>query len=417
MNETQLRERLLDLAEAAPTGRPAPVDLIRRARRRVVLTVASAVLAAMLLIGIGIAGVRALQTMDPRPADDDAVESSLLPFSRVHGWIAFRDGDELVAVDPANPNERRSLGNSLGADPIAWSRDGTRLLLRPHPEIRPVFQAGEWWWGTAASSATMDMFVLDEDGSRTRITKGGGFDPESGTWGSFSPDGTQVAYASNGSSRGPYVVAVGGGDPRRLGDPCERAEIEGRSVELCGEPLPEWAAWSPDGTQIVWSDFVEDSETYGHHANVLSFVRPDGTGLRAEAVEMPGAAGGLVWSPDGSQLAFFMAVPDPEADPHVAGFGEGGDFPAQIFVMNADGSGLRQLTDEGDNRWPSWSPDGTRIAFARGEVSLKTARDGSRAAFVRPGTRQLFTIALDGTDVRRIDGITPDGPVAWNPVG
>jgi Tol biopolymer transport system component len=66
-------------------------------------------------------------------------------------------------------------------------------------------------------------------------------------------------------------------------------------------------------------------------------------------------------------------------------------------VINNDGTGLRQITREGDNRWPTWSPDGSRIAF------------------VRNGT--LATMAPDGTDVREIQGVNPDGPMAWNPVG
>lgn len=104
-------------------------------------------------------------------------------------------------------------------------------------------------------------------------------------------------------------------------------------------------------------------------------------------------------------------------DPPVVGLGPGGDFPAQIFVINADGSGLRQITDEGDNRWPTWSPDGSRIAFARGQLEFKTATDGLQAAFVRPGGRQLFTMAPDGTDVQRVEGVNPDGAIAWNPAG
>jgi len=181
-----------------------------------------------------------------------------------------------------------------------------------------------------------------------------------------------------------------------------------------GEPLPEWAAWSPDGSRIAFADFWEDHPTYGHHAYTLSFLDPDTGDTLGDVIDL--AAAGLAWSPDGSQLAFWAVVLDEDADPSNATLGPGGDFPAQIFVINADGSGLRQLTHEGDNRWPTWSPDGSRIAFARGELTLKTAPDGSQAAFVRPGSRQLFTMASDGTDVQRVEGVSPEGAIAWNPV-
>jgi Tol biopolymer transport system component len=242
----------------------------------------------------------------------------------------------------------------------------------------------------------------------TRLTDGASPSTEA-TWASFSPDGTKVVYASNGScsaSGSPYIIGADGGEPRSLGGLfAERS---------CGEPFPEWAAWSPDGSRIAFVDFWEDHPTYGDHTYTLSFLDPDtGTAL-GQAINV--AASGLAWSPDGSQLAFWAVVLNEAADPANATLGPGGDFPAQIFVINADGSGLRQLTHTADNRWPTWSPDGSRIAFARGELTLKTASDGSQAGFVLPGSRQLFTIDSDGRNVHRVEGVNPEGAIAWNPV-
>ncbi len=180
-----------------------------------------------------------------------------------------------------------------------------------------------------------------------------------------------------------------------------------------GEPLPEWAAWSPDGSRIAFVDFWEGHPTFGNHAYTLSFLDPDTGDTLGDVINV--AAAGLAWSPDGSKLAFWAVVPEEDVDPANATLGPGGDFPAQIFVINADGSGLRQLTHAGDNRWPTWSPDGSRIAFAQGQLTLKTAPDGSQAAFVQPGTRQLFTMASDGTDVQLVEGVSPEGAIAWNP--
>jgi Tol biopolymer transport system component len=288
-------------------------------------------------------------------------------FASVRGWIAFRRGSEIVAIDPANPDDMLVLASSVDDDPIGWSSDGTKLLLRS-----PIEESG---------IPSPGLFVLHSDGSRTTLVQEESESPprwSPATWGSFSPDGTEVAFASDGSSRGPYIISADGGKPSPLGAPCERRRIGGRVVELCGEPLSEAAAWSPDGSRIAWVDFVEDSPKYGHHAGVLSFVNPDGGGLREEVAPLPGEGGAsLVWSPDGSQLAFWG--------------------PSQIFIINADGSHLRELTDEGVNRWPAWSPDGSRIAFVH--------------------NGNLATMAADGTDLQMLGKWAPDGAIAWNPLG
>jgi Tol biopolymer transport system component len=372
MNETELRNRLQQLADDAPKGFMAPPQLLRRARRRIAFALTSSIVIGLALVVAGIAGVRALGSADgPRPAEKPSVEPSNDVFGKVQGWIVFRSGSQVVAVDPTESEDSLVVGPSLRADPIGWSPDGTQLLLRSGVSLNRL-------------SFPLDLSVLRADGSRTVLVHSdGGFrSPPFATWGSFSPDGSEVAYACCGSSRGPFVIDARGGDPRELGDPCERNKISGRLVELCGEQLGEAAAWSPDGSRIAWIDFVEDSATYGHHASVLSFVNPDGSGLREEVASLPGEGGqSLVWSPDGSRLAFWA-----DAD----------DLNAQIFVVNADGSGLRQITRGGENRWPAWSPDGTQIAF------------------VRNGT--LHIMAADGTDIREIKGAMPDGAIAWNPV-
>ena len=73
-------------------------------------------------------------------AKNDSLEPSQDVFARAGGWIAFRNGSKIVAVDPANPKDTLVLGPSLDDDPIAWSSDGTKLLLRSRLEEEAVFR-------------------------------------------------------------------------------------------------------------------------------------------------------------------------------------------------------------------------------------------------------------------------------------
>ena len=105
------------------------------------------------------------------------------------------------------------------------------------------------------------------------------------------------------------------------------------------------------------------------------------------------------WSPDGRQIAF---VSDRNGDRELY---EGGSlYNADIFLMNADGTGVEQLTfDPGDGAGgPAWSPDGSSIAFVSG-------RDGPLA---------IFAIELASDDVRRISNndLSVSRP-SWSPDG
>lgn len=71
--------------------------------------------------------------------------------------------------------------------------------------------------------------------------------------------------------------------------------------------------------------------------------------------------------------------------------------------MNADGTGLRALTDDpAQDVLPAWSPDGTEIAF------LST----------RDGNEEIYVMNADGTGVRRLtDDPADDVDPAWSPSG
>jgi dipeptidyl aminopeptidase/acylaminoacyl peptidase len=111
----------------------------------------------------------------------------------------------------------------------------------------------------------------------------------------------------------------------------------------------------------------------------------DGTGRR-RLTNNPAKDIGPTWSPDGTKIAF------------ISDRDRAGDF--EIYVMNADGSGVKRLTDApGSSGFPAWSPDGSKIAFASD----------------RAGDFEIYVMIADGTGVRRLtnDPAADLGP-AWS---
>jgi TolB protein len=105
----------------------------------------------------------------------------------------------------------------------------------------------------------------------------------------------------------------------------------------------------------------------------ISTVNPDGTGaIRLLGPLLLDAA----WSPDGTRIAFTNC---------------GGRNGCDIDVMNADGSGVKELVSyRSTDRTPAWSPDGTRILFASGGPLGESS------------TWDTYVIAVDGTGATKV---------------
>jgi Tol biopolymer transport system component len=105
----------------------------------------------------------------------------------------------------------------------------------------------------------------------------------------------------------------------------------------------------------------------------ICLINPDGNG-RTQLTPSDGAPRNTpAWSPDGTKIAFQS----------VGGSG-GGVF--HIWVMNADGSGSRQVSTGGDDSNPSWSPGGTQIAYQRNGQGIWVANaDGTNQHAVAAG--------------------------------
>jgi Tol biopolymer transport system component len=148
-----------------------------------------------------------------------------------------------------------------------------------------------------------------------------------------------------------------------------------------GNDMP---AWSPDGRTIAFVGFRN-----GRVGDIYTLDPQTGRQRRltrdAAHEDMP------EWSPDGSKIVFVRHTGGALSNFH-------------LFVMNADGSGLTQLTHSGaPNFAPTWSPDGTKIAF----VSQRELANS-----------EIFVINADGTgETRLTNHRSADDSPDWSPDG
>jgi Tol biopolymer transport system component len=154
---------------------------------------------------------------------------------------------------------------------------------------------------------------------------------------------------------------------------------------------------SPDGDGLLAVGFPHD----GHEGQFdLYLVRADGSEpvqlTDDEAVEHEAS-----WSPDGSRIVFAK--------------GES-DFSQDVYVMNADGSDVRRLTGwEGLDLIPVWSPDGRWIAFASDRDATPAQQASNRSGDTIFSGLSLYVMESDGSNVRRVLESDAAFPVSWGP--
>lgn len=245
-----------------------------------------------------------------------------------------------------------------------------------------------------------DIYSMKPDGSDVvRITN----DDEIDTYPVWSPDRTQLAYASFvegdfGIERSKIVMINADGTGRRL---------------LFDRPMGELSpSWSPDGSQILYTlrsiflasvDGKKDemlltdarfdilqTPAWSPDGQKIAFVALSDTGDEIRIMDKDGSNVSTLtqgyqpaWSPDGQKIAFYSLA------------GEQND----IFVINANGSELQQLTFEPANDLaPDWSPDGKYIVFMSD----------------RDGNDEIYRMQADGSNpVRITNNLAEDGFPAW----
>ena len=221
----------------------------------------------------------------------------------------------------------------------SWSPDGSRIAFTSHRD----------------SNVSTEIYAMDADGSNQRRLTHDGPDGVQNTGGevfdyapAWSPAGDAIAYLK--SVRGAVDVWT----MRPDGSQQTRLTFDGGTKSQLG--------WSPDGTRV----------TYELGGSALAVSASGGRPARL-------AAGvGLAWAPGGTRIAYVT--------------GEG------LWVAGPDGVNPTLVTRM-PAATPSWSPDGSRIAFVGTRIYPELA-----SKFGAPAREDVYTVRPDGTDLGRLTG-------------
>jgi TolB protein len=270
-----------------------------------------------------------------------------------------------------------------------FSADGTRL----------IFQA------TRAGYPCDQIYTMKVDGSdEHRVSNGTGRT----TCGYYYPGGKSILFASTheASKECPPRPSYARGYvwPIYDGYDIYRANADGSApTPLTRTPgYDAEATIAPDGVIVFTSVRDGDMDIYS--------MKADGSDVR-RLTNRTGPDGGPFFSWDGQQIAFRgrMLGAGAELDEYRGLLKEGLWRPTslELFVMNRDGSNLRQVTKLGGaNFAPSWHPDGRRLIFA------SNIHDPKGRNF------DIYAINVDGTGLERISfNDTFDGFPMFSPDG
>jgi Tol biopolymer transport system component len=183
-----------------------------------------------------------------------------------------------------------------------------------------------------------NIWKMRDDGTQqTRLTTSLDVDDEP----AFSPFGDKIAYIHRVPNQ-PYQVWIMNADGSGA------HQVTSEAIGMHGMPN-----WSPDGTRIAYCAYTEPFPNGNHDICVINVDGSNRIRLTTDA----GADEYPCFSPDGTRIAFTSDR-------------NGGNW--EIFVMDADGSNQNRLTNHvGLDEDPAWSHNGTRIAFASENSGLR----------------------------------------------
>jgi TolB protein len=245
----------------------------------------------------------------------------------------------------------------------SFSPDGTKVLYSA--------QAGN---GLNPTNTSIEVMNSDRTGIRTLFKKEG--------FSAFnavrSPTGDDIALSVGRYFRAPGLPAA----------PIALIKPDGSGYrEVVSDGVNNgFPSWAPDGKRLV----------YKHGKQLMILTVADGKSV--QLTDGTHYDNFPQWSPKGDVIMFTSD--------------RAGDF--QLFTMHPDGTGVHQLTDNGINAHSAWSPDGEWIVFTSGRMGFKdemALHDGLPQPY-----GEIFAMRANGSDVRQLtDNKWEEATPAWAP--
>jgi Tol biopolymer transport system component len=221
-----------------------------------------------------------------------------------------------------NPTASLSIMNpdGTGRQKIFQRQDGAALVPTWSPDCQRVaFGFGVFFGGRGFAPASLKM--VNADGSNVTDVLSGKFNVGFPTW---SPDGTTIIYR------------VWGDDKSKESRGLRALKLADKSVTVLTTEWDNFPFYSPSGDRVVFTRRMPDADFE------VFTMKPDGSDIKRLTFTR-GADAHATWSADGKEIWFESSrtgfkdeasLYDTSPQPY-----------AQVFLMNRDGSHVRQLTD------------------------------------------------------------------------